>query len=70
MALDGYVMDKLASMQRSYKALTERMSDPDVVAAPSLFQAIAQVSAVHPSGRSTVECKRSCFVCVGRNGPS
>ena len=42
MALDGYVVDRLKSMQRNFKELTERLGDPDVINNTKLLTEVSQ----------------------------
>lgn len=53
MALDPFVQSKLDSITRTYKELTERLGDPDVVADPKLLMQV----------RSIV----NCFWCIRRD---
>jgi hypothetical protein len=45
MALDGFVQDKLDSIARTHRELTERLGDPDIIASP---QALMQVLSCLP----------------------
>lgn len=42
MALDPFVQSKLDSISRTYKELTERLGDPDVIATPSTLMQVNQ----------------------------
>lgn len=41
-ALDDFVLSKLSGIDRTYKELTERLGDPDVLSNPKLIMEVSQ----------------------------
>ncbi|CAM9533533.1 unnamed protein product, partial [Sphacelaria rigidula] len=41
-ALDDFVLDKLAGIESTFKELTERLGDPDVLADPKMIMEVSQ----------------------------
>lgn len=41
-ALDDFVLDQLSGIDRTFKELTERLGDPDVLSNPKLIMEVSQ----------------------------